>query len=202
VFEMNEEVLTSQLDLYMYQVPKKGQSCCGDSYITIIEQDYAVIALADGLGSGEQAKISSESVMEIVRQFHNEDIHSLLKRCNQALKSSRGAAVAIAKIYFPIQEVVYSCVGNIRFIIVSPSGKTTYPLPKVGYLSGKPITPSIQRFYYAPNSFFIMNSDGIRTISSKEILPYGNSLPELIRSADKDNSKMDDATMLIGKIKQ
>jgi negative regulator of sigma-B (phosphoserine phosphatase) len=199
---MNEEILTEQLELYMYQAPKKGQSCCGDSYITIIEQDYAVVAMADGLGSGEQAKISSEQVVDIVKQFHNEDIHTLLKRCNQVLKSSRGAAVAIAKIHFPLQEIVYSCVGNIRFIIISPSGKTTYPLPKVGYLSGKPITPNIQRFNYAPNSLFVMNSDGVRTFSSKEILPYGNSLPELIRFADKDNSKMDDATLLIGKIKQ
>jgi negative regulator of sigma-B (phosphoserine phosphatase) len=199
---MNDEVITEQLDLYMYQVSKQGQSCCGDSYITVIEEGYAVIALADGLGSGEQAKKSSEVIMGIVREFHSEDVHSLLTRCNRALKFKRGAAVAIGKIYLPMQEIVYSCIGNIRFIIISPSGKTTYPLPKVGYLSGKPITPNIQRFSYVPNSLFVMNSDGVRSFSSKEILPYGDSMTELIRYADHENSKMDDATLLLGKIKQ
>jgi negative regulator of sigma-B (phosphoserine phosphatase) len=140
--------------------------------------------------------------MSIVRQFHNEDVHSLLKRCNQALKFKRGAAVAIGKIYFSLQEIVYTCIGNIRFIIISPTGKTTYPLPKVGYLSGKPITPNIQRFSYVPDSLFVMNSDGVKSYTSREVLPYGNSMTDLIKHAERDNSKQDDATLLVGKIKQ
>jgi hypothetical protein len=44
------------------------------------------IALTYGLGSGEQAKESSATVIEVINQFHGEDIQSLLKRCNNTQK--------------------------------------------------------------------------------------------------------------------
>lgn len=198
---MNEEMLNEHLELYVSQRSKEGQSSCGDSYITLFEEEYAIIALADGLGSGELAKESSEAVVRVIEQFHSEDVHSLIIRCNSALRTKRGVALAIAKIYFISKEIVYSCVGNIRFTLISPSGKSTFPLPKVGYLSGKPVKPNIHRIPYDPCSFFVMNSDGVKTASTKELLLFQKSLSDLLDYLKKYITAEDDATLLIGKIK-
>ncbi|MBM6617690.1 PP2C family serine/threonine-protein phosphatase [Bacillus suaedaesalsae] len=199
---MNEEVVTENLELYITQRSKVGQSSCGDSYITLLDDDYAVIALADGLGSGELAKESSIEVVNTIRQFHNEDVRSLFIRCNQALKTKRGVALAIAKVYYTRNEIVYSCIGNIRFTIISPTGKSTFPLPKVGYLSGKPVTPNIHRFSYDPCSVFVMNSDGVKATSTRELTVLQNSLPDMLTYLERNITTKDDATLLVGKIKQ
>lgn len=199
---MIEEVTTERLQILTYQSPKKGKSCCGDSFVIISDLDYTVIALADGLGSGERAKESSAAVMDVIHQYHHEELYTLLLRCNNSLKLRRGAAVAIVKIYYAAKEIVFAGVGNIKFITISPSGKTTYPLPKAGFLSGKPVTFPIQRFSYVPNSLFAMNSDGAVLIPSRNLLNYQDSLNELLENVDKQNAYEDDATMLVGRIKQ
>jgi phosphoserine phosphatase RsbX len=199
---MTEETVTDGLEVLLYQASKKGKSCCGDSYIVIIEDDYALLALADGLGSGDSARESSATIKSVIEAYHHEDVYSLLNRCNESLKNMRGAAVAIAKIYFSAQEVVYACVGNIRFLTLSPSGKVHYPLPKAGYLSGKPQTFLIQRFPYVLNSIFLMNTDGIQSISSKELTLYQYNLQLLVNVIKQRNNYEDDATVLVGKIKQ
>ncbi|MBM7663126.1 negative regulator of sigma-B (phosphoserine phosphatase) [Bacillus mesophilus] len=197
---MNEQHLTTHLEVLTYQMSKQGKDCCGDSYVIVTEQDYAVLAIADGLGSGAGAKDSSEVITKVIKQYHNEDIHSLIHRCNDSLRSKRGAAVTVVKIFFKLNEIVYAGIGNIKFILISPDGKTTYPLPKMGFLSGKPISFQIQRFSYEADSLFMMNSDGIKMLSSKELISFSYSLSDCIDYIDRKNDKTDDATLLVGKI--
>ncbi|KAA0544565.1 SpoIIE family protein phosphatase [Bacillus sp. BGMRC 2118] len=199
---MNEEVVTENLEIYITQRSKEGQSSCGDSYITMSDKDYAIIALADGLGSGELAKESSIEVVNTIKQYHGEDVHSLFNRCNQSLRTKRGVALAIAKVYFTSNEIVYSCIGNIRFTIISPSGKSTFPLPKYGYLSGRPVSPTIHRIPYDPYSVFVMNSDGVKTTSTRELTILQHSLQDMLTFLERNITERDDATLLVGKIKQ
>jgi negative regulator of sigma-B (phosphoserine phosphatase) len=197
---MNEQHVTNHLEVLTYQASKKGKDCCGDSYVIVTEQDYAVLAIADGLGSGVGAKDSSEMIAKIIKQYHNEDIHSLIHRCNDSLRSKRGAAVTVVKIYFHLNEIVYAGIGNIKFVLISPNGKNTYPLPKMGFLSGKPISFQIQRFSYEADSLFMMNSDGIKMLTSKELIGFSHSLSDCIHYIDQKNDETDDATLLVGKI--
>jgi negative regulator of sigma-B (phosphoserine phosphatase) len=197
---MKEERLTNHLEVLTYQASKKGKDCCGDSYIIITEPDYAVLAIVDGLGSGEPAKESSKMLTDVIHQFHYEDIRSLIHRCNDSLRTKRGAAVTVVKIHFQLHEIVYAGIGNIKFQLISPNGKSTYPLPKMGYLSGKPISFQIQRFPYETDSLFMMSSDGVGLISSKELLYFYHSLSDFLYHIDQKNEGNDDATVLVGKI--
>ncbi|WP_246945291.1 PP2C family serine/threonine-protein phosphatase [Bacillus pinisoli] len=198
---MIEQINTKQLEVLSYQASKKGKDCCGDSFLVVTKPDYAIISIADGLGSGVQAKESSEIVMNVLDKHHNEDLHSILLKCNDSLRAKRGAAVAIIKIYFSLNEMVYAGIGNIKFTIISPSGKSTYPLPKMGFLSGKPISIQIQRFSYENESVFLMSSDGVGMIASKDLLSYHHSLQSIIDLVRQQNNGNDDVTVLVGKIK-
>ncbi|WP_078543044.1 PP2C family serine/threonine-protein phosphatase [Litchfieldia alkalitelluris] len=193
---MNE---TEKIQVSGYQVPKKNQAVCGDQYFYTHTQDYFVCAMADGLGSGEAAFEASSAVVNVVKSYHSEDVHSIIQRCNLALKSKRGAAVAIFKIYFKSQELVYSCVGNINFYLYSPSSKLIYPLPVMGYLSGKPQVFNTQRFSYQSNSTFLFHSDGVKLRAIKGLLSTVESLEEMhIRLREYEDNRDDDFTFIGG----
>ena len=79
-------------------VSKPGQEVCGDSWGVEQNENECVVLVADGLGHGLEAQAAS---LEAVRMLHlnpNLPPGELLDRVHQALRSSRGAAVSVARI--------------------------------------------------------------------------------------------------------
>ncbi|WP_077210599.1 PP2C family serine/threonine-protein phosphatase [Bacillus dakarensis] len=190
-----------KIEVIAHQRTKEGNLQCGDCYFFTTTDDYFICVLADGLGSGEYAFDSAATVVNIVEQFHHEDVEVLMNRCNNALMLKRGAAVAIFKVFYRIQEFEYSCVGNIRFFLYSSSGKLTYPLPVTGYLSGKPQKFHTQRYSYETDSKFLVYSDGFRYQRLKSILSTLRPLEQIAEDIKRTNpNTTDDATFIIGNL--
>lgn len=189
------------IEVVAHQTAKNGKIFCGDSYFFTLTDDYFVCVLADGLGSGRFAFESSSAVVETVEKNHHENVDELMKLSNQALLHKRGAAVTVMKIFFKTRELVYSCVGNIRFFLYSSKGKLTYPLPVTGYLSGRPNVYHTQHFSYEPHSKFIMYSDGYDFQGVKSLLkglfPVQMIADEIIQHYPKSD---DDATFIVGSL--
>ena len=80
-------------------VSKPGQEVCGDSWGVEQNEGECVVLVADGLGHGLEAQAAS---LEAVRMLHSNpetcDRLELLDRVHQALRSTRGAAVSVARI--------------------------------------------------------------------------------------------------------
>lgn len=184
-----------------FQLPKEGKVCCGDSFFIKATEDYFICALADGLGSGESANESSSAISTLVEKKHNEDVEVLIDLCNQELKDKRGATVSILKFDFKKNQFTYSSVGNIRFILSSPSGSFIYPLPILGYLSGKPQKYRTQTYTYEKGSKFIIHTDGLVLPAIKSLLTKGNSVEELSRHLEEyTKSRKDDLTYIVGQL--
>jgi phosphoserine phosphatase RsbX len=189
------------VELYAFQTAKEGKQYCGDSYFLTATDEYFLCVLADGLGSGEFAYEASHAVAEVVEQHPDEDVDTLMNYCNEVLVQKRGAAVAIFKADFKKHEFVYSCVGNIRFYLYTPSGKLTYPLPVTGYLSGRPQVFRTQHFPFEPNSKFLIHSDGVHVKSSKSLLKNCRSLEAIAQEMIiQQPSREDDSTFIIGSL--
>jgi phosphoserine phosphatase RsbX len=196
---MNLSSQSERINVYGYQVSKKNQDVCGDLYFWIETKDYFLCALSDGLGSGEAANKASSAVINVIEQSHDDDVQTLMGKCNHALKFTRGAAVAIMKVYFESKEFVYSCVGNVNFYLYYPSDKVIYPLPVMGYLSGKPQLFNTQRYSYIPNSKFLFHSDGVKPRSIKSLLRTSVNLNELVmRVRQNEDLRTDDFTFVAG----
>ncbi|OLN21813.1 phosphoserine phosphatase [Domibacillus antri] len=180
---------------------KDNNSFCGDTYFTELTQNEFICVLADGLGSGRYAFESSNAAAEVVKQkWQSETIEDLMEAVNQSLHQKRGAAVALFKINFNTRQFEYACVGNIRFYLYAPNGKLTYPLPVTGYLSGRPQRYRIERFSYEQGSKFLVHSDGIALLNTKELMRYRTTeqiAAELDGVAVKSN---DDATFIVGNL--
>jgi negative regulator of sigma-B (phosphoserine phosphatase) len=180
---------------------KGGNLFCGDTYFVDQKDDEFICLLADGLGSGEHAYESSFAASKVVEQsWHSETVNDLMEAINQSLHHKRGAAVALFKINFSTRQFEYSCVGNIRFYLYGPDGKLTYPLPVTGYLSGRPQRYRMERFPYEQGSKFLVHSDGISLLNTKELMRYRTTEQIAAELNDVAVISNDDATFIIGNL--
>jgi anti-sigma regulatory factor (Ser/Thr protein kinase) len=149
-------------------VCKLGQEVCGDSWGVEQTADSTTVLVADGLGHGPDAHAASR---EAVRMLHlNPDLAplELLQRCHHAMRSTRGAAVAIACIDQFRRKVTYAGVGNIAAQIYSGS-KMCQHLVSVNGTAGHQ-THRLNEFSYPwyDDGMLILHSDGLATATSTE----------------------------------
>lgn len=192
-----------QMKVAAFQEAKQGNTHCGDSYFVAETEDYFICTVVDGLGSGIEANQAAERAVSVVKAHHHEDIDTLMAACNQALSIGRGAVLSMFKIFFHSRKLVFSGVGNIRFIFYTPDGKMNYPLPTVGFLSGRPQSYRVQTFPYAEGSSFIVYSDGVEMSSQNRASFLGlDSFEEAsrrVRFLLENEKGNDDVTFLFGK---
>ncbi|UOR10311.1 SpoIIE family protein phosphatase [Halobacillus amylolyticus] len=145
----------------VYQKAKKGNYYCGDSYFYKETDDAFICALADGLGSGELAKESSQAVMDVIEKFPALEVESIIKKCNDALLGKRGVVLGILRIDFTHQIYSYSSIGNIGVITLERGGKRQRNIPLAGYLAGYTRKLKVTRGDVKPGMIFLLFSDGV-----------------------------------------
>lgn len=190
-----------KVEMYVYQEAKTGNLESGDTYYIDKNDDYLICAIADGLGNGPVAKESADIMPEILKKYPEEDIDSLLLRCNELMFQKRGAAVAIVKVDFKLQTISYSCVGNIKFYMYqSATDKMIYPLPVMGYLSGRKQKLHTQTYPYNKNDLFLLHSDGVNMKSPKATIKQAANANCLYKSVLNIIEHGDDATFIAGSL--
>ncbi len=197
-----EPILTEHLEVYVYQGTKNGNQESGDTYFIHAEEDYFICAIADGLGSGPIARQSAQIVPKVLNEHHHESIDELLSRCNEQMVQKRGAAVAIVKVDYQRKTIQYSCIGNVRLYILHNRMQMIYPLPVMGYLSGRPQKIKTQQYDYQAGDLFFLHSDGVELKSPKALLKECSGPYELYRNVLQTIDDGDDATFIAGSLLQ
>jgi anti-sigma regulatory factor (Ser/Thr protein kinase) len=162
---------SGRLTIGAVNVSKPGQEVCGDAWGVEQTEHTTTLLVADGLGHGPDAQTAS---MEAVRMLHlNPDVapQELIERCHLALRSSRGAAVAVAKIDRARGKVAYSGAGNISASIYSGS-KLVQHLVSVNGTVGHQ-THRLHEFSYPwpADGMLVLHSDGLASATSVETRP-------------------------------
>lgn len=102
-----------------------GEEVCGDAWATMVPQPGRVrMIVADGLGHGDFAAVASRQAVEVFRKGGALSLLDLVETMHQAMRSTRGAAVAIAEIDSGAGQVTYAGVGNIASAIVDAENTT------------------------------------------------------------------------------
>lgn len=142
-------------------VAKPGEQIGGDGWGIHQSQDHALLMVADGLGHGPSA---ADASFEAIKTF-NANVHltpsEILYAAHAALHSTRGAAVAIAKVDCPRGQIAFAGVGNIVAAIASPDGSIRHMTSYDGTVGDA--MRKVAEFSYPlpPGAIIIMHSDGL-----------------------------------------
>lgn len=153
----------------VYQQPKQGNAFCGDSYYYNETADHFICAIADGLGSGEYAKESSQAVIDIIKENNHVTVEELVRRSNEILYGKRGVVLGILKMDFRSETYSFSSIGNIGIMTVNGDGVKQRNIPNSGYLAGYKRSIKVENDKLNKGTNFIMFSDGVK---DKELSHY------------------------------
>jgi anti-sigma regulatory factor (Ser/Thr protein kinase) len=149
----------SAWDFGAVQVPYPGERHCGDNWGVRSENGVTSVILADGLGHG---LLAAEASAAAVRCFQKSSFGSpafLLENVHAALRSTRGAAVAIACLA-PDCQVRYAGLGNISGVL--PGARRSQSMVSHNGTAGMD-AGRFQEFNYTLSAerTIVMHSDGL-----------------------------------------
>lgn len=187
------------LEIGVVCLPKLGETVCGDAWAVKQESGRNLIIVADGLGHGPLAAEASQKAVQVFQENSRLAPKQILEAVHDALRSTRGAAVAIALIDVNQQQVRFAGVGNIAGSVITASESRSMVSYNgiVGYQVRK-----IQEFVYpSPHgAMLILHSDGLATQWRVDRYPgLAASHPSLIAGVlyrDFKRSR-DDVTVLV-----
>jgi anti-sigma regulatory factor (Ser/Thr protein kinase) len=190
----------SALDFGWVCLPKRGEEACGDAvWVEALDDGRVVVLVADGLGHGLQAADASRQAVRLFRENRTLDGPRLIDILHAGLRSTRGAAVAVADVRQGQRELRFTGVGNISGTLVT--GGTTRSMVSQNGTVGAEVR-RIQEFTYpfSEDTLLVMHSDGLTSrwqLSQYSGLRFKN--PSLIAGVlYRDHRReRDDVTVLV-----
>ena len=143
-------------------LPMAGEEACGDGWAVGCHERGATIVAADGLGHGPQAEQAAQAAIAALDRHRDAEPQELMQRVHEALRITRGAAVALAHIDCHKDEVRFAGIGNIaawvidgrgRRALVSHNGIVGHNMRKVQEFSAA----------FGHGALCVMHSDGVHT---------------------------------------
>ena len=143
-------------------VSKSGEPVCGDAWAVEHRGERTLLLIADGLGHGQAAADAAREAVRVFRDSREQEIVEVMRRIHLALRSTRGAAVAIADIDFRKRILRYVGVGNISAVVVARQ-ETRNAVSHNGTIGHEARKISEFSYPFPPGALFIMHSDGVAT---------------------------------------
>ncbi|MCW2276736.1 SpoIIE family protein phosphatase [Heliophilum fasciatum] len=114
-----ERLDQDKFDYGVVHLPKPGETECGDGWL--LHQDYRgiTVSVVDGLGHGAMAAEAAQQALAVAATMPEASPLATVQAMHEALRNSRGAAVAVASIDLERAIVTYCGVGNIIGRVVS-----------------------------------------------------------------------------------
>ncbi|MFI1000198.1 SpoIIE family protein phosphatase [Streptomyces galbus] len=94
-------------------LPLAGAEWSGDAWTCVRAGDRLTLLLADGLGHGPDAARASGTAVSEARRWADLPPAEVLRRLHDALRGTRGAAVAVAQLDVRRDELRFAGVGNV-----------------------------------------------------------------------------------------
>jgi hypothetical protein len=140
-----------------------GEEVCGDAFAEDPRADGTSLIVVDGLGHGLSAADAARAAVAAFREAAGRRPAARLERVHQALRSTRGAAVAVADLDLQAQVVRFAGLGNIAGRIVHEAGAVEHMVSQPG--TAGHLARSIHEYTYRwpPGAVVVLHSDGVST---------------------------------------
>ncbi|MBN3890639.1 MAG: SpoIIE family protein phosphatase [Nostoc sp. JL31] len=182
-------------------LPKRGEEVSGDAWASEVDCCRSLLLVADGLGHGPAAASAASAAVRMFQEHLHRSPGAIVEAAHAALRSTRGAALAIAEIDFDQQSIRFAGIGNIAASIFSFT-EHRHLLSHNGTVGHE--IRKIQEFSYPwyANGVLIMHSDGLGAKWQMDRYPgLIQKHPSLIAGVlYRDfNRERDDVTVLVAK---
>ena len=160
------------LELGVIRASAPGELVCGDDWAMIERDGQSLILVVDGLGHGAGAAQAAEEAVLAFHHHRSSEPTEIVDTIHRAIRATRGAALAIARVDLARGHVRYAGVGNISGLILDTTTGENKSMVSLNGIVGHAIR-KIQSFDYtcAHDSVVIMHSDGMATHWSLEKHP-------------------------------
>jgi phosphoserine phosphatase RsbX len=95
-----------------------GEARSGDGHVVETYPGGALVGAVDGLGHGDEAATAAEAATAILSRHRSEPVVSLMQRCHEGLRSTRGAVMSIASLDGSDHTMSWLGVGNVEASLV------------------------------------------------------------------------------------
>jgi anti-sigma regulatory factor (Ser/Thr protein kinase) len=113
----------SPLQVGVVSVPVRGEAVSGDGWKAKVQADRTYIMVVDGLGHGAFASEAAREAERVLAEVQSSSPAMVVRDCHDALKKTRGAAVAVAAIDPAKRTLSFCGLGNISAVLVSSRGR-------------------------------------------------------------------------------
>ena len=152
------------MELGALSVPYPGERDCGDSWAACEREGKTLLIVADGLGHGTQAATASREAVRVFLERAGLPPAELIRAIHDALRDTRGAAVAVAEADPARSLVTFAGLGNIAGAVIPPGVGKAQNLVSHNGTAGHEMR-KVQEFTYAwtPEAALVLHSDGLAT---------------------------------------
>ena len=142
-------------------VPLAGAAFSGDAWACVRTDDHVSLLLADGLGHGEAAAKASGAAVDQLHRWAHLPPADLLGQLHTALRDTRGAAVAVARLDLAAGRLGFAGIGNVGARLLT--GDTWRPLLSHPGIVGvhRPARLPHCRVPWTADSLLVLHSDGL-----------------------------------------
>src|SRR5258707_12682754 len=99
-----------------FVLPGQGES--GDLHLVCCNRNGVLVAAIDGIGHGEEAASVSKAAAALLRSSADEPVISLVERCHEKLRGTRGAVLSLAFIAPEQHMMTWLGVGNVQGVLM------------------------------------------------------------------------------------
>ncbi len=90
----------------------------GDRHVVQPFPNGVLVAAVDGLGHGEEAAAAAKLAVSILERHAQEEVITLLRRCHEALRGTRGVVMSVASFRAPDSMLTWLGVGNVEGLLL------------------------------------------------------------------------------------
>jgi anti-sigma regulatory factor (Ser/Thr protein kinase) len=190
-----------RLDIGAVSLPKAGETFNGDNWLAQPTDRGVRILVVDGLGHGPIAGDAAHAAVDAFRAAPRESPEASVETCHLALRSTRGAALAVTEVDVESGVVRFAGIGNVAGSIWN--GTTSHHTVSLNGTAGHGAV-RIREFSYpwVAGAMLVLASDGLTTRWSLESYPGLTARdPALVAGVlYRDHSRhRDDVTVVVAR---
>ena len=184
-----------------------GLALNGDAFLIKLWEEYALIAVIDGLGHGKFAHQAAVKARNYIEKHFDLSLGEIFSGTARACAGTRGVVMAIAVIDWKIKKLSLASVGNINLRVFN-TREPVHAMIRRGVIGLNAPRPVVTEHPWGNDCVMVLHSDGLstrwnfkdfeETLNEKKF-----SAAELARTFFKSLAKdTDDATIVVVKGKK